>query len=50
MSANDLLGGKTEILNFHQVRRIDRHPGKHVENSAPDSISETENWVCMGAD
>jgi len=45
LSAKDLAGGRTQILNFRQIRRINRHPVESDEDSAPESISDTEDWL-----
>ena len=47
LSAKDLPGGRTQILNVRRIRRINRHPVESDEDSAPESISDTEdslNW------
>jgi len=44
LSAKDLPGGGTQILNVHQIWRINRHPVEGDEDSAPESISNTEDW------
>jgi len=45
LSAKDLPGGWTEIMNIRRIRSIIRHPVKIEENSAPQSISDTEDWL-----
>jgi len=32
-------------LKVHRIRRINRHPVKSDEDSAPESISDTEDWL-----
>jgi len=32
-------------LNVRRIRRINRHPVKSDKDSAPESISDTENWL-----
>jgi len=47
LSAMDLRGGQTQIINVCQIRRINRHPVDSNEDSAPESISDTDdclNW------
>jgi len=47
VSAKDLPGGRTQILNVRRIRRINRHPVESDEDSAPESISDTDdslNW------
>ena len=43
LSAKNLPGGRTQILNVHQIKPIDRHPAESDEDSTPESISDTEN-------
>jgi len=43
-SAKDLPGGQTQMLNACQIRRINRHPVENDEDSAPETISGTEDW------
>jgi len=45
LSAKDLPGGRTHILNFRRIRRINRHPVDSDEVSAPESISDTNDWL-----
>jgi hypothetical protein len=45
LSAKDLPRGQTQILNVHRIRRINRHPVKSGENRAPESISNTDDWL-----
>jgi hypothetical protein len=42
-SAEDLPGGRTQILNVHRIQQIDRHPAESDEDSSPEIISDTEN-------
>jgi len=43
MSAKDLPGGQTEILNVRQIQRINSHLVPSDEDSAPESISDTKD-------
>jgi len=43
LSAKELPAGQTEILNVRRIRRINRHPVESDEDSAPESISDTED-------
>ena len=43
VSANDLPGGRTQILNVRQIRRIKRHLVERDQHNAVESISDTEN-------
>jgi hypothetical protein len=44
-SAKDLCVGQTHILNVHPIRRINRHPVELDADSAPESISDTNDWL-----
>jgi hypothetical protein len=37
-------------LNVHRIRRINRHAVKSDEDSAPESISDTEDWLYWNGD
>jgi len=41
LSAKDLPGGRTQILNVRRIWRINRHPVESDKDSAPESISDT---------
>jgi hypothetical protein len=43
LSAKDLPGGQTQILNVRRIWSINLHPVESDENSAPESISDTED-------
>jgi len=43
VSAKALSGGHTQVLNVGRISRINCHPAASDENSAPESISDTEN-------
>jgi hypothetical protein len=45
MSAKDLPGGRTQIFNVGRIRRNNRHPVESDENSAPENISDTDDWL-----
>jgi hypothetical protein len=45
LSAKELPGGRTQILNVRRIPKINRHPVESDENSAPESISDTEDWL-----
>jgi len=38
LSAKDLPGGRTQILNVRQIRRINRHPVESDDDSAPEAF------------
>jgi len=44
LSAKDLPGGQTQIVNVGQIRRINHHPVESDEDSPPECISDTEDW------
>jgi len=49
ISANNLRGGQTQVLNIRQMKRIDCHPVESDEDSASEIISDTKNqlnWNC----
>jgi len=50
MSAKDLPGGRTQILNVCQIRRIIRHPVESDDDSEPESISVTDDWLNWNGD
>jgi hypothetical protein len=50
LSTKDLPGGRTQILHIRQIRRINRHPVESDEDSAPESISDTEDWLNWNGD
>jgi len=50
LSAKQLAGGRTQILNVRRTRRIDRHPAESEDHSAPESISDTGNWLNWNGD
>jgi len=50
LSAKDLPGRRTQILNVHRIRRINRHLVQSDENSVPASISDTNDWLHWNGD
>jgi len=44
LSAKDLPGGRTQILNVCRIWRINRHPVESDDDSAAESISDTDDW------
>jgi len=50
LSAKNLPGGRTQILNVRRIRRINRHPVESDEDSAPECISDTEDWLNWNGD
>jgi len=45
LSAKDLPGGQTQILNVCLIKRINHHPAENGENSALERISDTKNLL-----
>ena len=50
LSAKNLPGGQTQVLNIRQIERIDCHPAESDEDSSPESISDTEIWLNWNGD
>jgi len=50
LSANDLHGGRTQVLNIRRIKRIDRHPAETDVDNTPESVSDTENWLDWNGD
>jgi len=50
LSAKDLPGGRTQVLHARQIRRISRHRDESDDDSAPESISDTEDWLNWNGD
>ena len=50
LSAQDLPGGQIQGSNVCWIRRIGYHPVKIDGDSAPEIISDTENWLNLNGD
>jgi hypothetical protein len=50
LSAKDIPGGRTQIVNVRRIRRINRHPVESDEDSAPERISDTDDWLNWNGD
>jgi hypothetical protein len=50
LSAMHLPGGITQILNIRRIQRIHRHPVESDEDSTPEGISDTEDWLNWNSD
>jgi len=50
LSVKDLRGGRTQILNVRRIWRINRHPVESDDDSTPESISDTEDWLNWNGD
>jgi hypothetical protein len=49
LSTKDLPGEQSQVLNVRRIKRIDRHPTECDEDSSPECISNTKNWLnCNG--
>jgi len=45
LSAKDLPGEQTQILNIHRIRRLNYHPVQSDEECLPQSILDSEDWL-----
>jgi len=43
LSAHDLPGGRTKVLNVSRIIRNNCHPAESDQESSPESISDTQN-------
>jgi len=50
LSAKDLPGVRTQILNVHRIRSINCHPVESDDHSALECISDTEGWLNWNGD
>jgi hypothetical protein len=50
LSAKDLPGGRTQILNLRRIRRIIHHQVKSDEDCIPEGISDNEHWLYWNED
>jgi hypothetical protein len=50
VSANDLPGGQTEILNGCQIRSIDNSPVEGDSDHVPQMISDMNHWLNWNGD
>jgi hypothetical protein len=50
LSAKDLPSGRTQIMNVRRIRRINRDPVESDEDSAPERVSATEDWLHWNGD
>jgi hypothetical protein len=50
LSAKDLTGVRTQVLNVHRIKRIDRHPAESDEGSSHECIANTKNWLNSNGD
>ena len=50
LSAKDLPGGQTQILNVRRMERINCHAVASAQNSSHESISDSEDWLNWNRD
>ena len=50
LSAKDLPGGRTQILNVRRIRKINRLPIESNNDSPPERISDTDDWLNWHSD
>jgi hypothetical protein len=50
LTAKDLPGGRTQILSVRRIQRINLHPVESNNDSAPESISDTYDWLNWNGD
>jgi len=50
LSAQNLPGGRTQILNVRRIRRINSHPVESDEDSEPESLLDTDDWLDWDGD
>ena len=50
LSAKDLPGERTQVLNVRQIRRINCNSVESDKDSPPASISDTEAWLHWNGD
>jgi hypothetical protein len=45
LAAKNLPGGRTQILNVHRITQIECHHIESDDDSSPEHISDTKNWL-----
>jgi hypothetical protein len=50
LSAKDLPGGQTQMLNVRRICRFNRHPVESDNDGAPESISDTDDYLNWNRD
>jgi len=50
LSAKDRPGGRTQVFNVRHIGRINRHPVDSDGDGAPESVSDTEDWLHWNED
>jgi len=50
LTAKALPGGRTQVVYVHQMKWIGRHPAECDKDIAPQSISDTKDWLVWNGD
>jgi len=50
LSAKNFPGGRPQILHVRRIRRVNCHPVESDDDSAPESISDTNDWQTWNGD
>jgi len=50
LAAKDVPRGRTQSLNVRRIRRLNCHPVESDDDSAPESISDTNDWLNSNGD
>jgi len=50
LSAKDLPGGRTQILNVRRIPRLNHHPVQSDEDIAHESIADSDDWLNWNGD
>jgi len=50
LSAKNLPGRRTKVLNVCRIKRIDYHPAESDKHSAPERVLDTKNWLDRNGD
>jgi hypothetical protein len=50
LSAKDLPGERTQILNVRRIRTINRQPVQSDHDMSPETISDTQDWLNWNGD
>jgi hypothetical protein len=50
LSAKDFPGERLQILNVRRIQRINHQPVKTDEDSSPESILDTDDWLNWNGD
>jgi hypothetical protein len=50
LSSNDLPGGRTQLLNFQRIQRINHHAVESDKYCATERSSDTDDWLNWNGD